>query len=257
MNTYQTFTAFWTLLLREIHRFTRLWTQTLIPPLITQTLYLLIFGSFLGQALPAVAGVSYTEFLIPGMIIMAIINSVFVNVSMSLFHAKFMRCFEEIIVSGMPYWTIWAGFSFGAALRGIIIGVLVYLISLFFFPLGIQNPVLLITTTLLTCLLLGSGGFLSGLLSRNWDDSVIVPTFILTPLTYIGGVFYSIDSLPGIWKQISLFNPLYYLVDAFRASFLGVSEQPLWIGLSMLIGLNILLAFLCIWCLKKGYGYKS
>lgn len=257
MNTAEKFIALKTLFTREVLRFMRLWTQTIIPPLITQSLYLTIFGTLLGQSLPDVSGVSYLEFLIPGMIMMAVINSVFVNVSMSLFYMKFIRCFEELIVSGMPHWTIWAGFSFGATVRGLIIGALVLGISTIFHPLSISNIGLLLSVTVLTCLLLSSGGFLSGLLSKNWDDSVIVPTFILTPLTYVGGVFYSIDSLPGFWKTVSLFNPIYYLVDTFRASFIGYSEQPVGTAISILVALNIIAAIACLVCLKKGYGYQS
>ncbi len=257
MNTTEKLIALKTLFMREVWRFGRLWTQTIIPPLITQSLYLMIFGTLLGQSLPDVHGVSYLEFLIPGMIMMAVINSVFINVSISLFHMKFVRCFEELIVSGMPHWTIWAGFSLGATLRGLIIGVSVLGISTFFYPITITNVGLLLSVTLLTCLLLSSGGFLSGLLSRNWDDSVIVPTFVLTPLTYVGGVFYSIDALPDFWKTLSRFNPIYYLVDTFRASFIGHSEQPVGIAISILVLLNAVAAIACLFCLKKGYGYKS
>lgn len=257
MNTAEKLIALKTLFMREVWRFIRLWTQTIVPPLITQSLYLMIFGTLLGKSLPNVSGVPYLEFLIPGMIIMAIINSVFINVSMSLFYMKFIRCFEELIVSGMPGWTIWAGFSLGATLRGLIIGTLVLGISMFFYPITIANIGLLLSVALLTCLLLSSGGFLSGLLSRNWDDSVIVPTFVLTPLTYVGGVFYSIDKLPDFWKTVSLFNPIYYLVDTFRASFIGYSEQPIETAISILVLLNIIAAFACLFCLKKGYGYKS
>lgn len=257
MNTAEKLIALKTLFVREVWRFIRLWTQTIIPPLITQSLYLMIFGALLGKSLPNVSGVPYLEFLIPGMIIMAIINSVFINVSMSLFYMKFIRCFEELIVSGMPDWTIWAGFSLGATLRGLIIGTLVLGISMFFYPITIANVGLLLSVALLTCLLLSSGGFLSGLLSKNWDDSVIVPTFVLTPLTYVGGVFYSIDKLPDFWKTVSLFNPIYYLVDTFRASFIGYSEQPIGTAISILVLLNIVAAFACLFCLKKGYGYKS
>lgn len=257
MNTAEKLIALKTLFMREVWRFMRLWTQTIVPPLITQSLYLMIFGTLLGQSLPNVSEVSYLEFLIPGMIMMAIINSVFINVSMSLFHMKFVRCFEELIVSGMPNWTIWAGFGLGATIRGLIIGVLVLGISTFFYPITIESSGLLLSVTLLTCLLLSSGGFLSGLLSRNWDDSVIVPTFILTPLTYVGGVFYSIDALPDFWKTISLFNPIYYLVDTFRAGFIGYSEQPVGTAISILVVLNIIAAIACLFCLKKGYGYRS
>jgi len=257
MNSAEKLIALKTLFIREVLRFTRLWTQTIVPPLITQSLYLTIFGTLLGKALPDVSGVCYLEFLIPGMIILAVINSVFINVSVSLFHMKFIRCFEELIVSGMPDWAIWAGFSLGASVRGLIIGTLVLGISTFFYPVAIANVGLLISVTILTCLLLSSGGFLSGLLSKNWDDSVIVPTFVLTPLTYVGGVFYSIDALPDFWKTVSRFNPIYYLVDIFRASFIGYSEQPIWTAISLLIVLNAIAAIACLLCLKKGYGYKS
>ena len=197
------------------------------------------------------------EFIVPGIIMMAVITTSFMNVVSSFFSTKFMRSIEEILVSPTPNWIIITGYSVGGIFRGLLVGIIVLLISLFFTSLQIYNLAVVIVFILLTAIVFSLGGFLNAMLAKKFDDVTIIPTFILTPLTYLGGVFYSIKVLPEFWQGVSLLNPIIYMVNGFRFGFLGISDMNVWIGFGMLIVFTISLFYVNLYLLKKGVGIKT
>ena len=209
---------------KEIQRFLRIWQQTLLPPAITMTLYLVIFGNLIGSRIGEMQGYSYIEFIVPGVIMIAVITNSYANVVSSFFGAKFQRFIEEILVSPTPNLVLLLGYLAGGVVRGLLVGAIVLVISLFFTDLRIHNLGVTASVVLLTALLFSLGGFINAIFARKFDDVSIVPTFILTPLTYLGGVFYSIHLLPPFWQKVSLANPILYLVNAFRYGILGHSD---------------------------------
>lgn len=250
-------TMYVTLLRKEVHRFTRIWPQTLVPPLITQSLYFVIFGKFIGSQIRDMQGVSYMAFIVPGLVMMAVINNAFVNVAGSFFSAKFQRSIEEMMVSPMPESVMIAGYVSGGMLRGMIVGILVFGVSVFFTRPVIHNAPLILAFILLTSVVFALGGLTNGILAKKFDDVSIFPTFVLTPLTYLGGVFYSIQSLPEFWQDVSRLNPVLYMVNGFRHGFYGFSDVPAGISLGILLGFVIALTGLNYALLRRGIGLRS
>ena len=257
MNAMQTLVALWTVVLKEIKRFTRIWPQTLLPPSITMTMYFIIFGNLIGSRIGAMDGFTYMDFIVPGLIMMAVITNSYSNVASSFFSNKFQRSVEEMMVSPMPSWVILAGYVFGGMARGLGVGLIVTLVSLFFTRLSLEHPLLTVLVVVLTSALFSIGGFINALLANKFDDISIVPTFILTPLTYLGGVFYSISLLPDFWQGVSMLNPILYMVNVFRYGFLGVSDIPVGWALMAIFGFIIVLFVVALKMLERGKGIRS
>jgi len=224
MEPREQWIAFTTILRKEIKRFTRIWVQTLLPPVITMALYFVIFGKLIGSRIGDMGGFSYIQFVAPGLIMMAVLTNAYSNVVSSFFSAKFQRSIEEVLVSPTPNYIILLGYTMGGVARGLCVGILVTLMSLIFTHLHIHSWLITLTIVLLTSMLFSLAGFINAVYANTFDDVSIVPTFILTPLTYFGGVFYSISLLPEIWQHISRLNPILHMVNAFRYGILGVSD---------------------------------
>ncbi|MBL7055673.1 ABC transporter permease [Candidatus Woesearchaeota archaeon] len=257
MEIREKYVALRTILDKEVTRVLRIWQQTILPSAITMTLYFLIFGAFIGSKIEDMDGFSYISFIVPGIIMMAVITNSYANVSSSFFGIKFQRSVEELLVSPTPNYIIVLGYVLGGMFRGILVGLIVLLISLFFTKATLHSIPLVLVFIFLTSFVFSLAGFLNGMYAKKFDDVAIVPTFVLTPLTYLGGVFYSISLLPPFWKSISLMNPILYMVNGFRYGFLGISDINIWIGLEMLLILGVLLFYLVIRLMKKGTGLKS
>lgn len=254
MNYTQMTIAFCTLLRKEIRRFLRIWPQTLLPPAITMTLYFMIFGQIIGNRIGEMAGLSYIQFIIPGLIMMSIITNSYSNVCSSFFSAKFQRSIEELIVSPMSNHVILLGYTIGGVARGLSVGLVVTLMSLFFTDINIHHFFITFYSVFITSLLFSLAGFINALYARSFDDISIIPTFVLTPLTYLGGVFYAISLLPTFWQNISLLNPIVYMVNAFRYGFLGYSDVNVWLSLSVITLCCFGLYALAYHLLKKDIG---
>lgn len=257
MNFAGQWVAFMTIVRKEVTRFMRIWPQTLLPPVINQALYFVIFGGFIGSQIQEVQGVSYMEFIIPGLIMMAIISNSFSNVVSSFFGTKFMRNVEELMVSPTSNAVIVLGWSVGGMLRGFLIGLIVFAVSFFFTKPQIEHQVLLLLFVVLTAAVFSFGGFLNALFAKKFDDVSVFPTFILTPLTYLGGVFYAVSSLPPFWQLVSKFNPIVYIMDGFRYSFYGSSEMNVWVSLGVLAVFTVGLFWLNVSLLNRGKGLKN
>ncbi|MYL22613.1 ABC transporter permease [Vreelandella massiliensis] len=257
MNATQTLIALWTVVLKEIKRFTRIWPQTLLPPSITMAMYFIIFGNLIGSRIGVMDGFSYMDFIVPGLIMMAVITNSYSNVASSFFSNKFQRSVEEMMVSPMPNWVILTGFVLGGMARGLGVGLIVTIVSLFFTRLSMEHPLLTVLVVVLTSALFSIGGFINALLANKFDDISIVPTFILTPLTYLGGVFYSISMLPEFWQSVSMLNPILYMVNVFRYGFLGVSDIPVGWALMAIFGFIVVLFTVALNMLSRGKGIRS
>jgi ABC-2 type transport system permease protein len=249
--------SFYTILRKEVMRFLRIWMQTLLPPVITQSLYFVIFGGFIGSQIPDINGVPYMAFIVPGLVMMAVINGSFSNVVSSFFGSKFMRNIDELLVSPTPNWVIIAGYVGGGALRGVMVGAIVFLISMFFINPVIHNIWVVLLFVVMTSVLFSLGGLINAVFAKKFDDTMIFPTFILTPLTYFGGVFYSIHRLPEFWQGLSKLNPIFYMVDGFRYGFFGFADMNLGFSTGLLVGLTFVMVILCNWLLKRGVGMKA
>lgn len=250
-------TAFLTIVIKEINRFTRIWVQTILPSAISMTLYFLIFGNLIGGQIGAIDGFSYMQYIAPGIIMMSIINNTYANVVSSLFGAKFQRHIEEMLVAPIPNIIILSGYIIGGIVRGIMVGAVVFCVALFFTDLPIKHPLIVITVILLTSMLFSLAGFINGLFAKKFDDISIIPTFILTPLIYLGGVFYSINLLNEFWQLVSKFNPILYMVNAFRYGTLGISDINIQTAFIIIITFNITLFILCMYLLNRGFGIKN
>lgn len=257
MTHKNNFVALYTIARKEVVRFMRIWTQTLLPPVINQSLYFIIFGTFIGSQVRNIHGIPYMAFIVPGLVMMAVITSSFTNVVSSFFGAKFQRNIEEIIVSPTPNWVVLLGFVTGGVLRGILVGAIVFIISTFFTHPVIFNFGIILVFIVLTSIVFSLGGFINAIFATKFDDISIFPTFVLTPLTYFGGVFYSIKDLPEIWQNLSKLNPILYMVDGFRYGFYGISDVNIAFSAVMLIGFTIILSFIALRFLKKGTGLKN
>lgn len=257
MNARQQYNAFMTIARKEVLRVLRIWTQTLLPPAITMAIYFVVFGELLGPRIRAVDHFSYVTFITPGLMMMATITNSFGNTVGSFFSAKFMRSIEEILISPVPNWLILAGFAAGGVVRGLLVSALVLAIALFFTQIPVLHPFLVLAFILLTSLLFSLAGITNAIFARKFDDISLIPTFVLTPLTYFAGVFYSIDMLAQPWRTLSLFNPIFYMVDGFRYGFLGVSHANVWVGLAILTALTGALYFFNLELLRRGVGLRS
>ena len=239
MSPYEQWIAFLTIVRKEVRRYLRIWTQTLLPSAITMSLYFLIFGTLIGSRIGTMGGVSYMEFVVPGLIMMAIITNTYANVVGSFFGAKFNNSVEELLVSPTPTYVIVLGCAAGGVSRGILVSIIVTSVALFFTDLDIHNWLVVIGVVSLTSISFSLLGLINAVFANTFDDVNIVPTFVLTPLTYLGGVFYSLDLLPDFWASISQINPLVYVVNAFRFGVLGVSDVDITVSFAMLIALTI------------------
>ncbi|HEY2344829.1 MAG TPA: ABC transporter permease [Xanthomonadaceae bacterium] len=250
-------TAIATIARREVTRILRIWAQTLVPPAITMTLYFLIFGRLVGSRIGTMGGITYMQFIVPGLVMMAVIQNAYGNISSSFFGAKFGRHVEELLVSPMPNWVILGGYVAGGVLRGMMVGVIVLAIAWCFTPLSVPHPLVMFATVLLGATIFSLAGFVNAVYAKKFDDIAIVPTFILTPLTYLGGVFYSVKLLPPWAEAATHLNPIFYMVNAFRYSLLDVSDIPLWVAFALMLGFTVALAMLGLWLLKRGVGLRS
>jgi len=251
------FIAFITILRKEIVRFTRIWSQTLLPSVITMALYFVIFGNLLGARISSMNGYSYIQYIAPGLIMMSVIANAYGNVASSFFSVRFQKSIEEMIVAPIPNSLILLGYIAGGVARGLAVGVLATLLALSFTHLHLHNVIVIITVFFLSALLFSLAGFTNALYAKKFDDIAIVPTFILTPLTYLGGVFYSIHLLPKTWYILSLFDPILYMVNAFRYGILGVTDISLTIAFTILTVCCILLFVINLRLLNKGVGVRT
>jgi ABC-2 type transport system permease protein len=250
--------SLFSLIRKETIRIFRIWSQTLLPPVITQSLYFIIFGGLIGSRVIGFEKYGgYMSFLVPGIVMMSVITASYSNVVSSFFGAKFMKNYEEILVSPTPTWVILLGYSFGGVIRGLMVGFLVFLVSLFMVKPVISNIGVIIIFTFLTSSAFSLAGFLNSLFAKKFDDVQIVPTFVLTPLTYLGGVFYATSSLPEFWQNVSRINPIVYMIDGFRYGFYGFSEYSIWANLGILLGFNILFFVINWYLINKGYGLRK
>lgn len=249
--------AFSTLVTREVRRFFRIWPQTILPPAITMTLYFIIFGNLIGSRIGEMGGFTYMEYIVPGIIMMAVINNAYSNVASSFFSAKFQNHIEELIVAPIPNYLILAGYVAGGTARGLCVGIIVTLVSLFFTHLPIEHIFITISMVVLSAILFAIGGFINAVYARSFDEISIIPTFILTPLTYLGGVFYSISLLPDFWQNVSMLNPILYMVNAFRFGMLGVSDIPVVAAFSIILLFIAALTAYALFLLNKGTGLRN
>lgn len=243
MHAREQWIAFDTILRKEVRRYLRIWMQTLLPSVITMTLYFIIFGNLIGSRIGEMGGFDYMRFVVPGLIMMAVITNSYSNVVSSFFGAKFQRFVEEMLVSPVSNHVLLLGFVCGGVSRGLLVGVLVSGLSLFFTEMHVHDFGVVLAILLLTSVLFSLGGFINAVYANNFDDVSIVPTFVLTPLTYLGGVFYSIDLLSPFWAGVSKLNPMLYIVNAFRYGVLGVSDVQVWVAFAM-VGAFTVFAYL-------------
>lgn len=257
MTVAEKYIAFKTILIKEILRFIRIWVQTVLPPMITTALYFIIFGNLIGSQLSDMDGFKYVDYILPGLIMMSVITNSYANVVSSFFNAKFQRHIEEMLVSPIPNYLIILGFIAGGVARGLICGLAVTLVSMFFADIKLYNIFVLLSMAMLTAILFALGGLINGVYAKKFDDITIIPTFILTPLTYLGGIFYSIKMLPEFWQSVSLANPILHMVNAFRYGFLGVSDVSIEISFAICITFIIILFYFALYLINKGHGIRS
>jgi ABC-2 type transport system permease protein len=249
--------TFETIVTKEIRRFTRIWVQTILPSVITTTLYFVIFGQLIGQRIGPMDGLAYLDFIVPGLVLMAVITNSYSNVVASFYSSKFSRYVEELLVSPAPNWVILAGYVTGGVLRGVVVGAAVALVAMLFTEVHIHSLAITSLVVVMTAILFSLGGFINAIYANSFDDISIIPTFVLTPLTYLGGVFYSIDLLPEFWQTVSLANPVLYMVNGFRYGLLGVSDIPLGIAFGIILAFALVLALFSLSLLRRGVGLKS
>ena len=257
MNTHEKLIALKTIATKEILRFSRIWIQTVLPPVITTALYFVIFGNLIGPRIGKMDGFDYMEFIIPGLIMMAVITNAYSNVVSSFYGSKFQRHIEEIIISPTPNYIILLGFICGGVTRGLTVGIAVTVVSLIFHPLNIHSLWVMFSMIIMTAILFSLAGLINGVYAKSFDDISIVPTFVLTPLTYLGGIFYSINMLPEFWQNMSRANPILYMVNAFRYGFLGISDISLTTSYVIIIAFIITLYLFSLHLLKKGHGIRT
>lgn len=249
--------AYATIARKEIKRFSRIWVQTIFPPVVMVALYFIIFGNLIGQRIGDMDGMLYIDFIMPGLVMMSIITNSYANVVSSFYGAKYSRHIEEMQIAPVPDLIILLGFVTGGVARGICVGVAVTLVSLFFTEFSISSPGIVLLVALLTSCLFSMAGLVNAIFANSFDDISIVPTFVLTPLTYLGGIFYSIKLLPDFWQQVSLINPILYMVNSFRHGFRGVSDIDVGTALGVILVFNLLLFFVCLTLLKRGTGIRQ
>lgn len=246
-----------TILRREFGRILRIWGQTIVPSAVTAALYFVIFGSLIGQRIGRMDGVDYTQYIAPGLIMMAVITNSYANVSSSFFGAKFQRYLEEISVSPLPDWIVVLGYVGGGVLRGLLVGFAVTVVALFFTHLPVQHVLLIIAAVLLTAVIFSLAGFINGVFAKNFDQVNWIPTFILTPLTYFGGIFYSVSMLPEWARELSYSNPVLYMVNAFRYGFLGRSDVDVGYAFAIMLAFAAVLFAIALWLMRRGIGLRD
>ena len=249
--------AYQTLVVKEILRFSRIWIQTILPSAITTALYFLIFGKLIGERIGEMDGYPYIDFIVPGLILMAVITNSYANVVSSFYSSKFQRHIEELLVAPVPNWVILAGYLSGGVARGLAVGVAVTLVAILFTDFSIHSYPLTFAIFLFTAILFSLAGFINAIYARTFDDISIVPTFILTPLTYLGGIFYSIQLLPELWQKVSLLNPILYMINAFRYGLLGVSDINPVIAVAIILAFIVGLGLFSLYLLERGTGVKG
>ena len=252
------FISFYTIVRKGVIRIFRIWAQTLLPPLVTSVLYFAIFGTILGSRIGELNGVPYILFVVPGLVMLSVITSAFMEVASTFFFAKFFsRNIDEVLVSPTPTLVIIAGFITSGIIRGMLVGVLVLIVSFFFALPSVAHPLIVVLFLFLSSLVFALGGLINGIYAKSFDSITIVPTFVLTPLVYLGGVFYSIHSLPPLWQTLSLANPVFYIINGFRYGFLGTSDVSIFICTAVLLLLTGILLGVNWYFLKKGLGLKQ
>jgi ABC-2 type transport system permease protein len=260
MTPREKWISFYTMVRKDVVRLFRIWVQTFLPSVVTATLYFLIFGTVLGSRIGQVHGVDYMTFVVPGLVMLSIVTNAYANTSFLFFQSKFFaRSIEEILVSPTPPWIIIAGFTGGGVIRGVLVGALVLVVSLFFtgLHLSIVNAGVILFFAVLTATVFALAGLVNGVYAKSIDGINIVPTFVLTPLVYLGGVFYSIEALPEWWQRLTHINPLFYLVNGFRYGFLGVTDVSLGVSVAILLAMIVLLAAINWYLIRIGLGLKQ
>ncbi|MCF6218941.1 MAG: ABC transporter permease [Gammaproteobacteria bacterium] len=257
MTASEKYIAFQTILIKEVMRFMRIWMQTILPPVITTSLYFVIFGSLIGSQIGDMEGYKYMDYIVPGLILMAIITNSYSNVVSSFYSAKYQNHIQEMLVAPLPSYIILCGFVAGGVARGLVVGIAVTLVSLFFSDLNIAHYGITIAIALLTAILFSLAGLVNGIYANSFDDISIVPTFILTPLTYLGGIFYSISMLPEFWQSVSLANPILYMVNGFRYGILGSSDITPFASFGLILLFIAGLSLFALWLLNTGKGTRS
>lgn len=257
MSVNTNWVGFTTIVRKEITRILRIWGQTIVPPAITMSLYFIIFGELIGGRIGQMDGFTYMEYIVPGLVIMSVITNSYGNMVSSFFGAKFGKHIEELLISPLPNWIIMAGYVAGALVRGLMVGFVVLLVSLFFTHLQVTHVLVAISVLLLTAIVFALAGMVNAIFAQKFDDIAIIPTFVLAPLTYLGGVFYSIDLLPEFWQKVSVFNPILYMVNGFRYGILGVSDVSLLQTYGVILVAGALLFGWCLWLLHRGVGMRT
>ncbi|MEK7108870.1 MAG: ABC transporter permease [Patescibacteria group bacterium] len=257
MTPTKQLTGYYTMMRAEFVRIIRIWSQTLLPPVITTSLYFIVFGTFIGSQLAPIHGLSYIQFIVPGLIMMSVITSSYMNTVSTFYFAKWTRTLDEILISPMPDWVVILGFVSGGMMRGLIVGVLVFFVALFFTHLAVHSALVLLLALVLTSGLFSLGGLINGVFAKGFDGISIVPTFVLTPLTYLGGIFYSIQQFPDFWQKVSLANPILYMVNAFRWGFFGVSDISIWVCFGVLGSFTLAAMLVVLWLFRRGIGLKN
>ncbi len=257
MTGREKFIAYFTIVSKEFLRFVRIWPQTILPPAITTGLYIIIFGGLIGPRIGEMEGYSYMDFIIPGLIMMTIITNAYANVVSSFYLAKFSHSIEEMLVSPLPNYIILLGYVSGGVARGLMVGTIVLLVSALFAELHVHSIAVAIGITVLTAVLFALAGLINAVFANSFDDISIIPTFVLTPLTYLGGIFYSISMLPEFWQGVSKLNPVLYMINAFRYAMLGVSDIPLQVSFAIIAGFIVVLFAVALWLLNNGKGIRA
>ena len=257
MNGKLRWVGYKTIVRKEITRILRIWGQTIVPPAITMSLYFIIFGELIGRRIGEMGGFTYMQYIVPGLVIMSVITNSYGNMVSSFFGAKFGKHIEELLISPLPNWIILSGYVTGALARGLLVGIVVMGVSLFFTRIEVQHPLIMLSVLLLTAIVFALAGMVNAIFAQKFDDIAIIPTFILAPLTYLGGVFYSIALLPEFWQKVSAFNPILYMVNGFRYGVLGVSDVSLYQSYGVILAAGFILFFTCLYLLNKGIGMRS
>ena len=257
MNASQMWTSYYTIVRKEVVRLFRIWTQTFLPPVITTALYFLIFGKFIGSQIGNINGVPYMEFIVPGLVMMSVIMQSFMNAAFTFYMAKFQKTLEEVQVSPTPYLLVILGHVSAAVIRGMVTAGIILVVALFFTPLHVYSFALTILFIFLASLLFSLAGLMNGVFANSFDTVQIFPTFILTPLTYLGGVFYSIKVLGGAWQTVSYFNPIVYIVNGFRYGLLGTSDVNVWTSFAVLAVLIAIMIMANWYVFKTGRGLRA
>ncbi len=260
MDSYRKWIAFYTMLRKDVMRIFRIWVQTFLPSVVTSVLYFAVFGTILGDRIGEMQGVDYMLFVVPGLVMLAIVTSAYANSSFTFFQSKFfMRSIDEMLVSPMPPWLIIAGFVAGGVLRGVLVGALVMIVSLFFTGLSVSvhSALIILLFAVLTALVFALAGLVNGVYAKTIDGINLVPTFVLTPLVYLGGIFYSVHALPGWWQALTYANPLFYLINGFRYGFLGIADIAMWVSISILAVMIAVLIIINLYLIRTGLGLKQ